>query len=171
MHQLKLIKLDQLLLEVSQRQAFESIRLTVQGTHKVHEGKLCAFHEGKLIRALTVAEVILLAAHDVIASPLCILAGNSDQARYLMRELRIHPKKAVLLSHPSALRRLGGVDYLIVIKYGTYLERRDFGDIARELERRGAAFLFAWDEMLSELGDLREYLDAKLKSDRSNGDV
>lgn len=147
--------------------ASDSVTISVHGELRVYDGNLCVFEKGELFRTLTLPEVVLLAAHDVISSPLCILAGNGDQARHLMRELRIHPKKAVILSHPSVLHRLRGMDDLIVIKYGTYLERRDFGDIGQELERRGAAFYFVWEEMLSELDDLRKHLDARGKRDAS----
>jgi len=139
--------------------ASDSVSIIVHGECRFHEGKLCIFHEGKLFRALTLPEVVLLAAHDVISSPLCILAGNSDQARYLMRELRIHPKKVVILSHRSELYRLDGLRDLIVIKYGTYYERRDHQEFLDAMERRVTAFYFADDEILSGLDDLLEYFD------------
>lgn len=139
--------------------ASDSVTISVHGELRVHGDKLCVFHEGKLFSALTLPEVVLLAAYDVISSPLCILAGNSDQARYLMRELRIPPKKGVILSHCSMLYKLNGMDKPVVINYGTYYERRDSHEFVSTLEARGAAVYFIDDSDLKLLDDLREYLD------------
>ena len=148
--------------------ASDSVSVMVHGELRAHEGKLCVFHEGKLLRALTLPEVVLMAAHDAIPSSLfCILTGVLAQVRPVMYGLRLDYKKAVILSHYSELHRTTGVQNLIVIKYGTYYRRPDYQEIIDALGYRRAAFYSTTEIDRVTLNDLQKYLDNRGKKDAS----